>query len=257
MGNRGSIAVITGASSGIGRATAEEFAKQGYELAVTARRKELLDSLVDDLKVRFPKVNVKAFKCDITRFSEVMQLAADVEKEWGRVHILVNNAGAYEYKPLEKSTQEKLDELIDVNVKGVVYVTKAFIPLLKKASEKKEWAKIVNVSSISGLWGFSNMSVYTATKFAVAGFSSGLRRELRPAKIHVATIFPGPVDTKGTQKKNGSRKVIMSPSQVAKQIFDLSTGTKDRMISHPAFVFLNAIEPFSPETVDRLLKRLI
>jgi short-subunit dehydrogenase len=257
MGDRGSIAVITGASSGIGRATAEEFAERGYDLAVVARRKDLLDSLVDEITKRHPKVKCKAFKCDITSFQEVTQLADSVEKEWGKIHILVNNAGAYEYKPLEKSTQAKLDELIDVNVKGVVYVTKVFIALLKKASEKKEWAKIVNVSSISGLWGFSNMSVYTATKFAVAGFSSGLRRELRPLKIQVATIFPGPVDTKNTAKKNGSRKVIMSPPEVAQQIFALSTSHKHRLISHAAFSFLNALEPFSPEIVDRLLKRII
>lgn len=246
------LAVITGASSGIGRATALEFAKQGYRVAVLARRTELLDSLVKECNAGD---RVCAYPCDITKWKEVESVFSTLAEQGG-VHVLVNNAGAYEYSSLEKSTPEKLDHLIDVNVRGLVYVSKAALPALKAGLKSDGWAKIVNVSSISGLWGFANMSTYTATKFAVSGFSSGLRRELASTRIQVGTIYPGPVNTKGP--RNGkSRKLVMMPDEVARQIFSLATNYRRNLVSHPAFSVLSALENLSPQLVDRVLKRII
>jgi short-subunit dehydrogenase len=252
------VAVITGASSGIGRATAIQFARKGYDLAVLARRRELLDSLRAEILESLPERKVIAITCDVCKWTNVSDAFQTVEREFGVVNVLINNAGAYEYKPIETSEPTALDNLIDVNIRGVVYMTKAALPLLKKAASSSQWAKVVNVSSISGLWGFRNMSVYTATKFAVAGFSSGLRRELAPQGILVGTIFPGPVDTKVPTRTNGARKkLVMYPDEIAKQIHQLATSRRHNLVSHPAFRFLHALENLSPCMVDKLLKRIL
>jgi 3-hydroxy acid dehydrogenase/malonic semialdehyde reductase len=255
----GKVAVITGASTGIGRATAHEFARQGYSLATLARRKELLDELNEELSKGYPNQRFVGYKCDVRKWEEVAAVAKAVLNDFDAVEALVNNAGAFEYLSLEKSTPEKLDEMIDVNLRGVVYVTKAFLPLLKNSVAAKRPAKIVNVSSIAGLWGFSNMSVYTATKFAVVGFTSGLRRELRAQGIQVATIHPGPVRSKAIPGKAvlNKKRLEMLPDQIGRQIFRLAVNSKRRRVSHPAFSIFNAIERFSPAAVDRLLKRFL
>jgi NADP-dependent 3-hydroxy acid dehydrogenase YdfG len=253
------VALITGASSGIGRATAHEFAKKGYHVAVLARRKDLLDALVEELAAKYSKQKIIAYRCDVRNWNDVMSAATSVLKDFDALEVLVNNAGAFDYCSLEKSVPEKLDEMIDVNVKGVVYVTKAFLPMLKNSRVAGRRAKIVNVSSIAGLWGFPNMSVYTATKFAVTGFSGGIRRELKNLGIQVATIHPGPVRTKPSpNRKEGDLKLLeMLPEQIAKQIVTLSFNSRQTYVSHPAFSFFRALERFSPEVVDRLLKKIL
>ena|GEM_PF-3186905 len=251
-------AVITGASTGIGRATADEFAEQGYDLAILARRKELLDAIVDQLSNEYPERKFAAYRCDVREWEQVSDTAQQIQEDFKQINVLINNAGAFEYLSLEKSAPEKLDEMIDVNVRGVVYMTKAMLPLLRKAVSNGQWAKIVNVSSIAGLWGFSNMSVYTATKFAVTGFSSGLRRELRGQGIRVASIHPGPVRSKADIPENAPKKrLVMSPYEIADQVFSLATSKRNRLISHPAFTLLNAIEHVSPTVVDKFLKKFL
>lgn len=252
------VVVVTGASSGIGKATAECFAKAGYRVAVLARRKELLDELVQSLQKEAPEAKAKAYTCDITQWEQVAATFESIGRDFQKVNVLINNAGAFEYAPLEKSTPKNLDHMIDVNVRGMVYVTKACLSLLGEARKNNEWAKIINVSSISGLWGFSNMSVYTSTKFAVAGFSSGLRRELKAKGIQVGTIFPGPVYNKPGPRPNGkSRKLLMMPPEAADQVLKLAESRKHNLVSHPAFSMLHLIEPLSPSVVDSLLKRII
>ena len=248
------VAVVTGASSGIGRATAEEFAKHGYTVVVVARRKELLVGLVKELE-NHPHGHFIAAPCDISDWKNVSALAAELQTKLPHINVLVNNAGAYDYQSLEKSSLEKLDEMIDVNVRGVIYMTKAFLPQLKKAVATGHRAKVVNVSSVGGLLGFSNMAVYTATKFAVTGFSRALRRELKAEGVDVASIHPGPVQTK---EGEGTKKaIVMLPHQIAAQIHQLSKSKSSQRISHPAFSVLNFVEYFSPGLVDKVLKRIL
>ena len=250
------VAVITGASSGIGRATAEEFARRGYDVAVLARRAELLTSLTAQLQKEHPSSKIIDIPCDISDWKQVSAAVEKLAAEFPHVNVLVNNAGAFEYQSLEKSAPEKLDEMINVNVRGVIYVSKAMLPLLKKGAIAG-WSKIVNVSSISGLWGFSNMAVYTATKFAVAGFSSALRRELRGQGIQVATIYPGPVNTRLPKGKKPDKKMVMVPDQVAVQILTLATSSRRDQVTHPFFKGLHLLETFSPDSVDKLLKKIL
>jgi short-subunit dehydrogenase len=215
--------------------------------------------LTEELTARYPTQKFISYKCDVRKWEEVATVAKEVLKDFDAIEALINNAGAFEYLSLEKSLPEKLDEMIDVNLRGVVYVTKAFLPLLKNSVAANRPSKIVNVSSIAGLWGFSNMSVYTATKFAVVGFSSGLRRELRNQKIQVSTIHPGPVRSKTPPgKKLSDKKILeMLPDQIARQIYALAVNSKRKRVSHPAFSILHAIERFSPEAVDHFLKKFM
>jgi len=252
------VVVITGASSGIGRATAEEFAGHGYAVVVLARRQDRLETLTEQLKKEHSHPHFLSIPCDVTHWEEVSGAVEKIQKEFSRVNVLVNNAGAYEYGSLESSSVGKIDEMINVNLKGMVYMTKLLLPLLKAGAKAHPPAKVVNVSSIGGLWGFPNMSVYTATKFAVTGFSSALRRELRAENIDVSSIHPGPVNSADNPPAKADRKrMVMLPPQIAKQIFTLASSKRSRYISHPAFTLLHALENFSPELVDRLLKRIL
>jgi NAD(P)-dependent dehydrogenase (short-subunit alcohol dehydrogenase family) len=249
---------ITGASSGIGRATAEEFARQNCWVAVLARRRDLLDELVAGLRAKYPEARFLALRCDVSRWDDVVAAATAIEREFGRLNVLVNNAGAFEYQSLEKSTIEKIDEMIDVNVRGVIYTTKAMLGLLSAAARSGQRAKIVNVSSISGLWGFSKMSVYTATKFAITGFSSAMRRELQREGIGMASIHPGPVRSKPAAAPAPPKKwSTMLPDEVARQIHALAISGRGRRISHPAFQLLHWLEHLSPRAVDRLLRKIL
>jgi short-subunit dehydrogenase len=252
------VAVITGASSGIGRATAEEFARHGYAVVVLARRKDRLEKLVSQLSRQHAHLSFLAIPCDVTKWKDVQAAADQIAAKYPKIHVLVNNAGAYNYGTLEDIPHEKMDEIIDVNIRGVIYVTKALLPLLKLGAKDNSAAKIVNVSSIGGLWGFPKMSVYTASKFAVTGFSSAMRRELKEHGIDVASIHPGPVNSTDTPPAEAERKrMVMLPPQIAKQIYALAASKRRQHISHPAFTLLHALEYVSPEFVDRLLKRIL
>lgn len=243
------VALITGASSGIGWATAIEFAKRGYDVVAVARRRSLLDKLLAEM----PKGNHRVETCDVSRWDQVEAVAAGIPK----LNVLVNNAGAFEYAPLAKSSPEKLDDMLNVNIRGVIYMSKACLPALRAAVKAGESAKILNISSISGLWGFSNMSVYTASKFAVTGFSSALRRELAADGIDVASIHPGPVRNRDVDSKAPKKRMTMLPDQVAKQIFEMAVSPSGRFISHPVFTALHWLENLSPKAVDRLLKKIL
>lgn len=251
------IAVITGASSGIGRATALAFAREGYDVAVLARRRELLESLLDEMKAVSAKGRYLAVSCDVSQTQDVQEAANQVSQKLGDAHVLVNNAGAFEYAPFEKSSAQKTEEMIDVNVRGVIYVTKAFLPALKKTGTPKAPSKVINVSSISGLWGFSNMAVYTASKFAVTGLSSALSRELKHQNIRVSAIHPGPVRTKESPSGAAKKTMTMLPPQIADQIVSLAGSSRRRLISHPVFTVLHWLDEVSPVLVDRVLKKIL
>lgn len=249
--------LVTGASSGIGLATAEAFASQGYDVYILARSKDKLERLAHRLAEKNPKGKFLAIRCDVSRRAELEGAAELLEKATDRLNVLVNNAGAFEYAPFEKAKPEKIDEQIDVNLKGVIYATQVFLPFLHKAATAGESAKIVNVSSIGGLWGFSNMAVYTASKFGVTGFSSALRRELLPKGIDVASIHPGAVRTKEVKPGTPKKPLTMMPDEIARQIVHLAESKSGRKVSHAVFSVLDWVERLSPSTVDKVLRKLL
>lgn len=190
---KGKVAVITGASSGIGYATALALSKAGAKIAAGARRTDRLESLQSEIAKSGGEVLIH--KLDVTKKAECDAFVDAVIKKWGAVDILVNNAGLMPLSFFKSLKVDEWDRMIDVNVKGVLYCTAAVIAhMLNKKS-----GHIVNISSVAGRVVFPAGSVYCATKHAVAALSEGLRQELSPrANIRVTCIEPGVVATELT-----------------------------------------------------------
>ena len=186
----GKVAIVTGASSGIGHATALALTKAGAKVAAGARRTDRLESLEKQISATGGEVLTR--KLDVTVKSECDAFVDAVVKRWGTVDILVNNAGLMPLSFFKSLKVDEWDQMIDVNIKGVLYCTAAVIlhMIARKAGH------IVNISSVAGRIVFPAGSVYCATKHAVAAFSEGLRLELsQRANIRVTCIEPGVVAT--------------------------------------------------------------
>ena len=190
---KGNVAVVTGASSGIGYATAFAIAKAGAKVVAAARRKDKLDQLQKEIeKIGGECITVA---CDVTKRSDCENLIDAAIKKWNRIDILVNNAGLMPLSFVKNLKVDEWEKMVDVNIKGVLYCTAAAIPHLLKQNS----GHIVNISSIAGRVVFPAGSVYCATKYAVRAFSEGLRQELSARNnIRVTTIEPGVVDTELT-----------------------------------------------------------
>ena len=190
---KGHVAVITGASSGIGYATAFAIAKAGAKVVVGARRIEKLEQLKKDIE----KIGGECIilSCDVTKRADCDNLINTAIKKWNRVDILINNAGLMPLSFVKNLKVDEWDQMVDVNIKGVLYCTAAIIPHLIKQNS----GHIVNISSVAGRVVFPAGSVYCATKYAVRAFSEGIRQELSTRNnIRVTTIEPGIVDTELT-----------------------------------------------------------
>lgn len=185
----GHVAVITGASSGIGAATAIELAKRGAHVALAARRASKLEDLVARIKKDGGKA--LAVACDVTQREDVERLVETTNQRLGHVQTLINNAGVMPLSMIEDRRVDDWDQMIDVNIKGVLYGVAAVLPaMLKRGS-----GHIINVSSIAGRRLFPAGAVYCGTKFAVHAISEGMRQELASKNIRVTIIAPGLVAT--------------------------------------------------------------
>jgi 3-hydroxy acid dehydrogenase/malonic semialdehyde reductase len=183
---------ITGASSGFGKACAEIFAKNGYNLILTARRFDRLQVLKNELQSAFG-VSIEIGQLDVRNESEVNQFVDQLPEETKtKIEFLINNAGlAAGRDTLENGATSDWDQMIDTNIKGLLYVTKAIIPLLKTNKQ----GHIFNISSIAGKEVYPNGNVYCATKHAVDSLSKAMRIELVEYGIKVTNIAPGAAET--------------------------------------------------------------
>ena len=187
------VVIITGASSGIGYATALSLAKEGAKLVVGARRTDRLDDLVKEIE----KIGgqVLSQKLDVTKKSNCDDLVNTAIKKWGKVDVIINNAGLMPLSFIKNLKVDEWDQMVDVNIKGVLYCTAAVLPHMREAKS----GHVINISSVAGRIVFPAGSVYCATKHAVTAFSEGLRQELSPRNnIRVTTIDPGVVSTELT-----------------------------------------------------------
>ena len=185
--------IVTGASSGIGYATALTLAKEGAKVAIGARRTDRLDKLQNEITQNGSQVLSQ--KLDVTKKSDCDSFVNATIKKWGQIDILVNNAGLMPLSFIKNVKVDEWERMIDVNIKGVLYCTAATIPHM--ISQKS--GHIVNISSVAGRIVFPAGSVYCATKFAVTAFSEGLRQELsKKHNIRVTIIEPGVVETELT-----------------------------------------------------------
>jgi NADP-dependent 3-hydroxy acid dehydrogenase YdfG len=182
-------ALITGATSGIGKATAELFATQGFRLIVCGRRSAVLDKLKDELS---KQTEVISLVFDQREFNQIETALNSLPGEWKNIDVLVNNAGnAHGLDTVENGSIEDWDAMIDGNVKGILYVSKLIIPGMKQ----RKSGHIVNISSVAARQTYVNGVVYCASKRAVDVISEGLRLELTEFGIKVTNIQPGLVET--------------------------------------------------------------
>ncbi|GIM46178.1 oxidoreductase [Collibacillus ludicampi] len=189
---QGKVVIITGASSGIGEATAKELASKGAKLVLAARREDRLKKLQEEIQNKRGQAIYKV--TDVTSYEQVEELAQYALKEFGKIDVLVNNAGIMPHSFLYKKKVDDWNRMIDVNIKGVLYGIAAVLPSMR---ERKE-GHIINVSSVAGHVVGAGSTVYAATKFAVRAISEGLRKEEIGNNIRSTIISPGAVATELT-----------------------------------------------------------
>jgi NADP-dependent 3-hydroxy acid dehydrogenase YdfG len=185
------LVLITGASSGIGKATAYAFADNGANLILTARREKHLSEIANDIREKY-KVEVKALKLDVRSYDAVKETIHSLPEDWKDIDILVNNAGLGRGKnKIHEDNVEGWEEMIDTNIKGLLYVTREVVPMMV---ERKK-GHVINLGSIAGREAYIGGGVYCASKHAVTAITRTLRMELLDKKIRVSTVDPGSVET--------------------------------------------------------------
>ncbi len=185
----GKVVVITGASSGLGEATARHLSEQGATVVLGARRAARIQSLAEELTAGGGKA--LALTTDVTQRDQVARLVDAAVQNYGRVDVVINNAGLMPLAPLERLKVDEWDRMIDVNIKGVLYGIAAALPHM----QKQKSGHIINVSSVAGHRVMLGGAVYSATKYAVRALSEGLRQEVKPYNIRTTVISPGAVAT--------------------------------------------------------------
>lgn len=233
------IALITGATSGIGKSTAVEFAKHGYDLIITGRRQERLEELRVDLTKQY-SVKVLNLCFDVRDEKQVEAAINSIPLEYKKIDVLVNNAGlAAGLAPIQDGKLSHWEQMIDTNVKGLLYITKHVSKIL---IENKK-GHIINVGSIAGKEVYANGNVYCATKHAVDALNKGMRIDLLPHGIKVSAVNPGMVETEfsivrfdGDEER--AKKVYeniqpLKPEDIAETIY--------WMASRPAHVNINDV----------------
>jgi len=184
---QGAVAVVTGAGSGIGRALAQELAAHGAQLALA----DVNTSGLEETRRLLGSAQVKTYTVDVSDAAAVEAFAHNVEKDFGRASVLINNAGVALLGTFDQLTLADFEWLFRINFWGVVYGCKFFMPLLKRERE----AHIVNISSVFGLIAPPGQTAYAASKFGVRGFTEALRGELLDSKIKVTSVHPGGIRT--------------------------------------------------------------
>ncbi len=218
-------AIVTGGSRGIGKAVAEELAKNGYNIVINGRNQKLLDKIARDISVKY-SIKARGIAADVKKRAEVQKMIQESIKQFNKIDVLINNAGVLLVKDFEKVTEEEFDDVIDTNLKGVFLCSREILPHMISL----KGGKIINISSGAGKSGFSKLSIYCASKFGVNGLTESLAQEVGQFGIDVIAICPGAVAT-GMQRKLMSdnefkmrKDNMVQPSQVAKVVLDSIKG---------------------------------
>jgi NADP-dependent 3-hydroxy acid dehydrogenase YdfG len=191
----GTVALVTGSSSGIGEATARALAGAGAAVAVVARRKPRLDKLAAEIKEKGGRALV--IEADITKESQARAAVERTVKELGRLDTVVNNAGVMLLGPIVGAPTEEWERMVSLNIMGLLYIAHAALPHLLKAAEgpPRQVADLVNVSSVAGRVARSHVGIYNLTKFGVGAFSESLRQEVTGRHVRISLVEPGAVNT--------------------------------------------------------------
>jgi NAD(P)-dependent dehydrogenase (short-subunit alcohol dehydrogenase family) len=252
---RGTTVVVTGASSGIGRATAVEFAKAGARLVVAGRRQERLDDLVREIASTGGEA--VAVATDVSDRGQVEDLIQEAQSQFGSVDTLVNNAGIGIAASFQDQTLDDFRRVMDTNFWGAVYACRAVLPVMRGQASG---GLIVNVSSILGKRGVPYETAYCASKFALAGFSEALRAEVMSEMIDVTTVFPGLVETDifdSATNEIGLEMPAMVPKMPAQELARLLV--QNALLPQPEIVMaldaqaLNFFNTLAPGLLDLLM----
>jgi NADP-dependent 3-hydroxy acid dehydrogenase YdfG len=191
----GTVALVTGSSSGIGEATARALAGAGAAVAVVARRKPRLDKLAAEIKENGGRALV--IEADITKESQARAAVERTVKELGRLDTVVNNAGVMLLGPIVGAPTEEWERMVSLNIMGLLYIAHAALPHLLRAAEgpPRQVADLVNISSVAGRVARSHVGIYNLTKFGVGAFSESLRQEVTGRHVRISLVEPGAVNT--------------------------------------------------------------
>ncbi|KAK9816654.1 hypothetical protein WJX72_003328 [[Myrmecia] bisecta] len=246
----GKTVVVTGGSQGIGRATALLFARKGYNVVVAARQPERLQYVADDCKAAAGRNGASlAVPCDITKEADVKALVNRVLAKFDSVDIVINNAGVCLQGTFEETSMEDYRNMLDINFLGAVAVTQGFLPVLQKTAKRRgafEKPAVVMVNSYGGKIPIRAMPAYTASKYALAGFTDAIRPELESYGIHLAQVHPGMVrsnfleraefrgmdaDDKRTAMTQllQTAPFVQKPEEVAQAIYDAAISRRNEV----------------------------
>jgi NAD(P)-dependent dehydrogenase (short-subunit alcohol dehydrogenase family) len=233
-------ALITGGSSGIGLAIARALGEDGYGVTVAARRPEKLEAAAEDL--RSAGIETHSVAVNVVNEEEIVSLVASHEERFGRLDVLVNNAGVGIGAPLTETAIKALDMQLSVNVRSYVIATREALPMLKRAGAEHGKALIANTASIAGKSGQPWISVYSATKFAVVGLTQATQKEVGHEGIQATALCPGLVDTPMTDwaRENVKREAMIRPEDIAEAIRFLLRTSKNCVV--PDIVFARPTE---------------
>ncbi|ROR89104.1 SDR family oxidoreductase [Raoultella terrigena] len=217
--NNPKVIVLTGASSGIGEATARHLAQMGHHLIIGARRIDRLTALQEELSVQ--GVHVDAFVLDVTQLADVQRIAAFAQQRYGRIDVQINNAGVMPLSPLAALKVDEWNRMIDVNVRGVLHGIAAVLPVM----QAQGYGHIINVASIGAHAVTPTAAVYCASKYAVRAISEGLRQEMDALRVTV--VSPGVVESEladsisdetARTEMRAFRRIALPPQAVAQAI---------------------------------------
>ncbi len=186
---KGKVIIITGASSGLGEAAAKHLSQLGAAVVLGARRADRIEKLAKEISNNGSQA--LALSVDVTQPDQVKKLVDATVEKFGRVDVILNNAGIMPLSPMERLNVEEWNKMIDVNIKGVLHGIAAVLPYMKKQKS----GQIINTSSVAGHKIFAGSAVYSATKFAVRALTEGLRMEMKPYNIRTTIVCPGAVKT--------------------------------------------------------------
>lgn len=216
---RSKVILVTGASSGIGESTVRTLARQGHTLLIGARRTDKLQTLAEELNSEGFKVNYRLL--DVTQKDSVQQFADFAIKEYGRIDVIINNAGIMPLSPMSSLKVDEWDAMIDVNIRGVLHGIAAVLPVMQQQGN----GQIINLSSIGGLYVVPTAAVYCATKYAVRAISDGLRQE--HTALRVTCVYPGVVESElantitdptAAKAMESYRQIALKPEAIANAI---------------------------------------
>jgi uncharacterized protein len=243
-------AVVTGASSGIGEATARKLAADGWRLLLVARRQERLDALASEL------AGATSLAVDLTDDDAPDRVAAAVEEHFeGRLELLVNNAGSSKRARFGDADggYATVRRIMEVNFFAVVRLTERLLPVLRASAP----SSIVNVASMAGRVAYPRGGAYSASKFALIGWSEALQQEEAEHDVHVGVVLPGFVVTEGFPQRElteraATRRLVSTPDKVVDAILDAAGGKAERYVPRPYWIFA-AMRVLTPRLVRKLV----